>query len=47
MQQINKITPPFPETMALSYFRERWECPGMLDQTKQLLYTLTKASMDI
>ena len=24
MQQINEITPPFPEIFALCYFEERW-----------------------
>ena len=47
MQQINKRAPPFPEIFAISYFRERWACPGISDQTQQTLHDLTKGSMDI
>ena len=47
MQQINKITQPFPKILSLSHFGERWAYPGMPDQTQQILHELTKASMDI
>ena len=47
MQQINKITQPLPEILLLYYFEEPWTCPGMPDQTQQILHDLTKASMDI
>ena len=30
MQQINKITPPFYDILALCYFGECWAGPGML-----------------
>ena len=46
MQQINKITQPFPQILLLSYFGEHWTCPGMPDQGQQILQDLTKASMD-
>ena len=46
MQQINKITQPFPEIL-LFHFGEPWTCPGKPDQTQQILQDLTKASMDI
>ena len=46
MQQINKITRPFLEILAVCYFGERWACRGMLDQTQQI-YDLTKAFMDV
>ena len=46
MQQVNKITQISPGILVLCYFGERWACPGMLDQTKQILHDLTKASMD-
>ena len=46
MQQIDKITQPFPEILLLCYFGEPWICPGMADQTQQILQDLTKASMD-
>ena len=46
MQQINKIAKTFPEIFAICYFEERWTCPGMPDQTQQILHDLTKASMD-
>ena len=46
MKQVNKITQIFPGILALSYFGERWACPGMLGQTKHILHDLTKASMD-
>ena len=44
MQQINKITQPFPEIIVA---KERWTCPGIPEQIQQLLQDLTKASMDI
>ena len=44
MQQINKITQPFPEIIVA---REHWTCPGIPDQIQQILQDLTKASMDI
>ena len=47
MQQINKIAQAFPEILAICYFGECWACPGMPDQTHQILHDLTKASMDI
>ena len=47
MQQIKKITQPFPEILLLCYFREPWTCSGMPDQTQQILQDLTKVSMDI
>ena len=47
MQQINKINQPFPEILAPCYFGEHWACPGMPDQTQQILHDLTEASMDI
>ena len=47
MQQINKITQPFPEILAFCYFGECWACPGMADQSQQILHDLTKAPMDI
>ena len=51
MQQINKITQPFPEILLLCYFGEPWTCPGMSAQTQQILNLtakdLTKVSMDI
>ena len=47
MQQMNIITQPFPEILLLCYFGEPWTCPGMPDQTQQILQDLTKASMDI
>ena len=46
-QQMYKITQPFPEILLLCYFGEPWTCPGMPDQTQQILQDLTKASMDI
>ena len=46
MQQIKKVAQPFPEIFAICYFGERWTCPGMSDQTHQILHDLTKASMD-
>ena len=47
MQQINKITQLFPEILLLCYFGEPWTCPGMSDETQQILQDLTKASIDI
>ena len=47
MQQINKIAQPFPEILAICYFGESLGCPGMPDQTHQILHDLNKASMDI
>ena len=47
MQQINKITPPFPEILGLCYFGKDWVCPSMPDQSQQKLHDLTKASIDI
>ena len=47
MQQIKKITQPFPEILLLCYFGEPWTYPGMPDQTQQVLQNLTKASMHI
>ena len=47
IQQINKIDQPFPEILAICYFGERLACPGMPDQTQQILNDLTKASIDI
>ena len=44
MQQIKKITQPFPEIIVA---KERWKCPGIPDQILQILQDLTKASMDI
>ena len=42
MQQINKITRPFPEILLPCYFGKPWTCPGMPDQTQQILQDLTK-----
>ena len=42
MQQINKITRPFPEILVFCYFGERYACPGMPDQIQQILHDLTK-----
>ena len=42
MQQINEIAQPFPEISALCYFGECWACPGMSDQTQQILHELTE-----
>ena len=47
MQQINKIAPLFPEILAICYFEECLACPGMPDETQQILHDLTKASMNI
>ena len=47
MQQINKITQPFPGILLLCYFGEPWKCPCMPAQTQQILHDLTRASMDI
>ena len=47
MQQIKKKTEPFLQILLLSYFGEHWTCPGMPDQSQQILQDLTKASMDI
>ena len=47
MQQINKITQPFLEILAIYYFEEHLACPGMPEQNQQTLQDLTKASMDI
>ena len=47
MKKINKITQPFPEILALSYFEEGLACPGIPEQTQPILVDLTKASMDI
>ena len=47
MQQINKIAPLFPEILAICYFGECLACPGMPDETQQILHNLTKASMNI
>ena len=47
MQQINKITQPFRKILLLCYFGEPWTCPGMPDQSQQILRDLTKASIDI
>ena len=46
MQQINKITQPFPEILLLCYL-EPWTCPDKPDQTQQILQDLNTASMDI
>ena len=47
MQQINKRAQPFPEIFAVCHFGARWACPGMPNQTQQILHDLTKVSMDI
>ena len=47
IQQIKTIAQPFPEILAICYFGESLACPGMPDQTQQILLDLTKASMDI
>ena len=47
MQEINKTTQLLPVILLLCYFGEPWTCPGMPDQTQQILQDLTKASMDI
>ena len=47
MQQINKIAQPFLEILAICYFGEHLACPGMPDQTQQILHDLTKAFMDV
>ena len=47
MQQINKITQPFPEVLLLYYFGKPWTYPDMPDHTQQILQDLTKACMDI
>ena len=45
MQQINKITQPFPEILVLYCFGECWACLGMPDQTQQIFHYLNKGSM--
>ena len=45
MQQITKELKPI--VLLLCYFGEPWPCPGIPDQTQQILQDLTKASMDI
>ena len=45
MQQKNNST--LLEILALCYFGEGSACPGMPDQTQQILHDLTKVSMDI
>ena len=47
MQEINKTTQLLPEILLLCYFGEPWTCPGMPDQTQQILQDLTKASVYI
>ena len=47
MQQINKITQPFQKILLLCYFGKPLTCPGMPDQSQQILRDLAKASMDI
>ena len=47
MQQTNKINEPFPKILELCYFGEGSVCPGIPDQTQQILHDLIKASMDI
>ena len=42
IQQINKITQLFPGILFLCYFGEPWTCPGMPDQTQEILQDLTK-----
>ena len=44
MQQVNKITQPFPEILAFCYFERMLSMP---DQTQQILHDLTKVFMDI
>ena len=46
MQQINKIAKPFLEILAICYFEEYLAFPGVPHQTQQILYDLTKASID-
>ena len=43
MQQIKKITQPFPEILFICYFGESWTYPDMPDQTRQILQDLAKA----
>ena len=38
MQQINKITQPFPEILALCYFGEGSACLGMPEKNQQILH---------
>ena len=47
MQQINKIAQPFLEILTICYFGEHLACPGISDQTQQILHDLNKGSMDI
>ena len=47
MQQISKITQPFPKILALCYSGESSACPGMPDQTQLILHDLSKASINI
>ena len=46
MQKIHQITQAIPEILLL-YFGEPWTCPGMPDQTQQILQSLIKSFMDI
>ena len=46
MQQINKITPPFYEILALLFWRMLGR-PRHADQTQQILDDLFKGYMDI
>ena len=45
MQQINKMTQPFPEVLLLYHFGELSTWPGMPDLTQQTLQDLTKPSI--
>ena len=47
MQQIIKITQPFPEIMAYCYFGKHLVCPSMPGHTKHVLHDLTAAFIDI
>ena len=41
MQQINKITQPFPEILSVCYFGKPWTCHGMPDQILLILQDLS------
>ena len=47
MQQIIKITQPFPDILAHCYFGEHWACLHMPGHTQKISRDLSRASMDI
>ena len=44
MQQISKITQPFPNILTFFYSGESLACPGLPDQTQLILHDLSKVS---